>query len=85
MVIEVHDPRPCGERRGGDEVDCEMPELKKQVSIFVPLPDYLLLREYAARENKAMNRICLIELDPLLEKLRKRSSTTDRRQSSRGR
>uniref|UniRef100_A0A7C2K161 CopG family transcriptional regulator n=1 Tax=Schlesneria paludicola TaxID=360056 RepID=A0A7C2K161_9PLAN len=47
------------------------PELRKQISLFLPVADWLALRREAARRRMPITRLCVQWLEPELEHLRR--------------
>ncbi len=52
-----------------EEVDDDV--FKRQISVFLPLSDWKLLRKEAARLDTHVTKMCLKWLEPHLKKLRK--------------
>ena len=48
-----------------------IPEIRKQVSVFVPLSDWRLLRDEAIRRRKPMTELCRGWIEPQLNRLRR--------------
>jgi hypothetical protein len=51
-----------------------LPEVRKQVSIFVPLSDWRALREEAARRRIPMTELCRGWMKPHMDRLRRRGA-----------
>lgn len=47
-----------------------MPELKKQISVFVPLSDWKAVRFEAARRRVPMTELCRAWMEPQLRRIR---------------
>jgi hypothetical protein len=49
-----------------------LPEIRKQISIFLPLSDWRRLRAEAIRQRRPMTELCRRWMEPGLEQLRRR-------------
>lgn len=58
--------RPASEEPGARP----RPELRKQVSLFLPLSDWKALRQEAARQQVSMMELCQRWIRPEMERLR---------------
>lgn len=77
MVRGAHDPREFSELRNSDRAALDSLDdvdvtVRKQISLFVALDDYLLIREEAARRKTPMGRLVMRWIGPELDKIRKR-------------
>ena len=54
-------------------------ELRKQISIFIPLSDWRAIREEAARQRIPMTELCRRWMNPDLERLRNQPREEPRR------
>lgn len=62
----------AGREPSASEIDLNVSPLKKQVSVFVILPDYRLLRAEAARRRIPLTSLFLEWITPHLADLRRR-------------
>lgn len=51
-----------------------IPELRKQISIFVPLSDWKAIRQEAARQRIPMTELCRRWMHPQLKALRQQEA-----------
>ena len=54
------------------DIQKQIPEIRKQVSVFVPLSDWRLLRDEAIRRRKPMAELCRGWMEPELNRIRRR-------------
>lgn len=67
----------AGREPAAADIDLNVPPLRKQVSVFVPLHDWRLLRREAARRRIPMTSLMLEWCAPHLAELRKSATGAD--------
>ena len=53
-----------------------LPEIRKQISIFLPLSDWRRLRAEAIRQRRPMTELCRRWMEPGLDRLRRHETST---------